>query len=82
MVEWFDFEDETVGHGYPHIFGVDTGATHGSDIDERLGALNRMAQATGRTFLTATTDDAPALEACSPTHCWTPLITLTSTMMA
>jgi uncharacterized caspase-like protein len=34
----------------------------GSDIDERLGALNRMARATGRTFLTATTDDAPALE--------------------
>jgi Bacterial SH3 domain/Caspase domain len=31
-------------------------------IDERLGALNRMARATGRTFLTATTDDAPALE--------------------
>lgn len=39
-----------------------TGATRGSDIDERLGALNRMARATGRTFLTATTDDAPALE--------------------
>lgn len=34
----------------------------GSDIDERLGALNRMTRATGRTFLTATTDDAPALE--------------------
>jgi WD40 repeat protein len=34
----------------------------GSDVDERLGALNRMARATGRTFLTATTDDAPALE--------------------
>jgi hypothetical protein len=39
-----------------------TGATRGSDIDERLGALNRMARATGRTYLTATTDDAPALE--------------------
>jgi WD40 repeat protein len=39
-----------------------TGNTRGSDIDERLGALNRMARATGRTFLTATTDDAPALE--------------------
>jgi uncharacterized caspase-like protein len=40
-----------------------TGANkRGSDIDERLGALNRMARATGRTFLTATTDDAPALE--------------------
>jgi WD40 repeat protein len=40
-----------------------TGAkTRGSDIDERLGALNRMTRATGRTFLTATTDDAPALE--------------------
>jgi WD40 repeat protein len=39
-----------------------TGATRGSDVDERLGALNRMARATGRTFLTATTDDAPALE--------------------
>src|SRR6202048_5588538 len=34
----------------------------GSDIDDRLGALNRMTRATGRTFLTATTDDAPALE--------------------
>jgi hypothetical protein len=34
----------------------------GNDIDERLGALNRMTRATGRTFLTATTDDAPALE--------------------
>ncbi|MEH2567736.1 hypothetical protein V1289_007363 [Bradyrhizobium sp. AZCC 2289] len=34
----------------------------GSDIDERLGALNRMTRATGRTFLTATTDDAPAME--------------------
>src|SRR6202011_2191227 len=34
----------------------------GSDIDERLGALNRMTRTTGRTFLTATTDDAPALE--------------------
>jgi hypothetical protein len=34
----------------------------GSDIDERLGALNRMTRATGRTSLTATTDDAPALE--------------------
>lgn len=32
------------------------------DIDERLGALNRMTRATGRTFLVATTDDAPALE--------------------
>ena len=40
-----------------------TGANaRGSDVDERLGALNRMARATGRTFLTATTDDAPALE--------------------
>jgi Caspase domain len=40
-----------------------TGANaRGSDIDERLGALNRMARATGRAFLTATTDDAPALE--------------------
>lgn len=40
-----------------------TGANaRGSDIDERMGALNRMARATGRTFLTATTDDAPALE--------------------
>ena len=39
-----------------------TGNTRGSDIEERLGALNRMARATGRTFLTATTDDAPALE--------------------
>jgi WD40 repeat protein len=40
-----------------------TGAkARGSDIDERLGALNRMTRATGRTFLTATTDDAPALE--------------------
>jgi len=40
-----------------------TGANaRGSDIDERLGALNRMTRATGRTFLTATTDDAPALE--------------------
>lgn len=39
-----------------------TGATRGSDVDERLGALNRMARATGRTYLTATTDDAPALE--------------------
>jgi acyl-CoA synthetase (AMP-forming)/AMP-acid ligase II len=40
-----------------------TGNTRGSDIDERLGALNRMARAgTGRTFLTATTDNAPALE--------------------
>jgi len=39
-----------------------TGATRGSDVDERLGALNRMARATGRTFLTATSDDAPALE--------------------
>ncbi|EGP09590.1 polysaccharide deacetylase [Bradyrhizobiaceae bacterium SG-6C] len=39
-----------------------TGNTRGSDLDERLGALNRMARATGRTFLTATTDDAPALE--------------------
>ncbi|WP_247325073.1 caspase family protein, partial [Bradyrhizobium sp. 21] len=39
-----------------------TGNVRGSDIDERLGALNRMARATGRTFLTATTDDAPALE--------------------
>ncbi len=37
-------------------------AARGSDIDERLGALNRMTRATGRTFLTATTDDAPALE--------------------
>jgi WD40 repeat protein/uncharacterized caspase-like protein len=37
-------------------------ATRGSDIDERLGALNRLTRATGRTFLTATTDDAPALE--------------------
>ena len=36
-------------------------ATRG-DIDERLGALNRMTRATGRTFLVATTDDAPALE--------------------
>jgi WD40 repeat protein len=36
--------------------------SRGSDIDERLGALNRMARATGRTFLTATTDDSPALE--------------------
>lgn len=36
--------------------------TRGSDIEERLGALNRMTRATGRTFLTATTDDAPALE--------------------
>src|SRR6202048_4676277 len=34
----------------------------GSDIDDRLGALNRMTRARGRTFLTATTDDAPALE--------------------
>jgi WD40 repeat protein/uncharacterized caspase-like protein len=40
-----------------------TGAKiRGSDLDERLGALNRMTRATGRTFLTATTDDAPALE--------------------
>lgn len=40
-----------------------TGANaRGSDIEERLGALNRMTRATGRTFLTATTDDAPALE--------------------
>jgi WD40 repeat protein/uncharacterized caspase-like protein len=40
-----------------------TGANaRGSDVDERLGALNRMTRATGRTFLTATTDDAPALE--------------------
>ena len=38
-----------------------TRATRG-DIDERLGALNRMTRATGRTFLVATTDDAPALE--------------------
>lgn len=37
-------------------------SSRGSDIDERLGALNRMTRATGRTFLTATTDDAPALE--------------------
>lgn len=37
-------------------------ARGGSELDERLGALNRMARATGRTFLTATTDDAPALE--------------------
>jgi hypothetical protein len=29
-----------------------------SDIDERLDALNRLTRATGRTFLTATTDDA------------------------
>ncbi|EGP09588.1 polysaccharide deacetylase [Bradyrhizobiaceae bacterium SG-6C] len=36
-------------------------ATRG-DIDERLGALNRMTRATGRTFLVATTDDAPAIE--------------------
>ena len=34
----------------------------GSDIDERLGALARLTRATGRTFLTATTDDAPAME--------------------
>src|SRR5260370_26221707 len=34
----------------------------GSDIDERLCALKRMTRATGRTFLTATTEDAPALE--------------------
>jgi WD40 repeat protein/uncharacterized caspase-like protein/uncharacterized protein YecT (DUF1311 family) len=39
-----------------------TGSTRGSDIEERLGALNRMTRATGRTFLTATTDDAPAME--------------------
>lgn len=39
-----------------------TGNVRGSDLDERLGALNRMARATGRTFLTATTDDAPAME--------------------
>jgi hypothetical protein len=39
-----------------------TGNTRGSDIDERLGAMNRMSRATGRTFLTATTDDAPAIE--------------------
>ena len=51
----------------------------GSDIDERLGALNRMARATGRTFLTATTDDAPALEGyhghgvCQSAFEWDPL---------
>ena len=40
-----------------------TGANaRGTNLDERLGALTRMARATGRTFLTATTDDAPALE--------------------
>ena len=40
-----------------------TGAsTRGSDVEERLGAINRMARATGRILLTATTDDAPALE--------------------
>jgi len=40
-----------------------TGAsTRGSDFEERLGAVNRMARATGRILLTATTDDAPALE--------------------
>ena len=38
------------------------GNSRGFDLDERLGALSRMARATGRTFLTATTDDAPALE--------------------
>ena len=37
-------------------------AARGVDIDARLGALNRMARATGRTFITATTDNAPALE--------------------
>jgi len=36
--------------------------TRGSDIEERLGAVNRMARATGRIVLTATTDDSPAQE--------------------
>jgi hypothetical protein len=34
----------------------------GVDLEERMGALNRLARATGRTYLTATTDDSPALE--------------------
>jgi WD40 repeat protein len=37
-------------------------STRGSGIDERFGALNRMAHATGRTSLSATTDDTPALQ--------------------
>jgi hypothetical protein len=43
---------------------------------ERVAALDRMTQAMGRTVLSASTDDAPALEviadtACSPMRCWT-----------
>jgi uncharacterized caspase-like protein len=42
--------------------GSFTGAkARGSDIDERLGVLIRMTADESRTSLTATTDDAPAL---------------------